>query len=132
MPHPLAATALWAGILALIYVPLGMRIVPLRRARRQSLGDGGHADLATATRAHGNFAEYVPLALVLMAIVEINGLPAVGVHGLGLTLTVGRLLHWRGLRADRATPARVIAMVLTWMVFLAGGLVAVMQGTGPL
>ena len=132
MPHTVATTALWAGLLALVYVPLAMRIVPLRREHRVSLLDGGHADLATAMRAHGNFAENVPLALVLMALLELNGLPSWALNGLGITLTVSRLLHWRGLRPDRATPARIIAMVLTWMVFLAAGLMAVMQGIGLL
>jgi len=132
MPHNVAVTALWGGLLAVIYVPLGMRIVPLRRLHRVSLLDGGHADLKTAMRAHGNFAEYVPFALVLMALLELNGLPGWALHGLGVTLTVGRLLHWRGLRSDGATPARIIAMVLTWMVFLAAGLMAVMQGIGLL
>jgi len=132
MPHPLAATALWGGILALIYVPLGMRIVPLRRQHKVSLLDGGHPDLKTAMRVHGNFAENVPLALVLMALLELNGLPGWALHGLGVTLTAGRLLHWRGLTPTGATPSRVVAMVLTWMVFLAAGVIAVMQGIGLL
>ena len=132
MIHPVAGTALWAGLLALLYVPLGMRIVPLRFRHRQSLSDGGHPDLATAVRVHGNFNEYVPLALILMALLELNGLPGWGVHSLGLTLLVARVLHWQGLRADRATPARTIGMVLTWMVLLGAGLLAATQGAGLL
>jgi uncharacterized membrane protein YecN with MAPEG domain len=132
MPHLVPATALWAGLLAVIYVIIGMRIPPLRRRHRVSLSDGGHPDLATAVRVHGNFAENTPLALVLMALLELNGLPAWAIHGLGVTLTAGRLLNWRGLRANAATPARTIAMVLTWMVFLAAGLLAAMQGGGLL
>ena len=132
MPHPLAATALWAGLLALIYVPMGMRIAPLRRRHRVSLQDGGHPELATAMRAHGNFAENVPLALVLMALLELNGLPAWAIHALGATLTAGRLLHWRGLHPSRATPARMIGMVLTWMALLSAGLLAALQGGGLL
>ena len=132
MPHPLAATALWGGILALIYVPLGMRIVPLRRKLRVSLLDGGNPELKTAMRVHGNFAENAPLALALMALLELNGLPSWVLHSLGLTLTAGRLLHWHGLTPNGATPARVVAMVLTWMVFLGAGVMAVMQGIGLL
>ena len=67
----LNATALYAGSLTLWYLVLGYRVVGLRR-NGISLGDGGDPVMARVIRGHANFAEYVPLALVMLAVLELN------------------------------------------------------------
>ncbi|PWG68537.1 hypothetical protein DF186_24935, partial [Enterococcus hirae] len=44
-------------------------------------------------RGHANFAEYVPLALVMLGILELSGTSPLVLHVLGLALLAGRLLH---------------------------------------
>ena len=69
----LSITALYAGILALIVVALAVNVTVHRVKLRVPLGDGGNPDMLRMIRLHGNAVEYLPLALVLMAVYEING-----------------------------------------------------------
>lgn len=119
-PLPAAITGLHAGVLALIYLGLSLRVVRLRMAMRQPLGDGGHQRLQLAVRMHGHFAEYVPLALLLMLLMELARTPAAVLHGYGLALLTSRVLHLVGLaRTPETMGWRLAAMVLT--VHLIGG-----------
>jgi uncharacterized membrane protein YecN with MAPEG domain len=61
---------LYAGLLALWLVVLSLRVIQARRAARVSLGDGGNRALQRAIRGQANFAEYVPIALLLLLILE--------------------------------------------------------------
>ena len=65
-------TPIYAGLAVLFYVFLSIRVIGLRRSTRTSLGNGGHVSLEQAIRVHGNFSEYVPLALVLMLLAELQ------------------------------------------------------------
>ena len=87
----LTVTGLYAGSLTLWYLVLSYRVV----VRRQtiSLGDGGDSGMLRLIRGHANFAEYVPLALLMLAILELNATSPIVLHGLGLALLAGRLLH---------------------------------------
>ena len=95
----LPITSLYAGLLALLFIALSWRVIAVRRSEKVSLGDGENKDLRQRIRAHGNFAEYAPMGLILLACVELQGAPAVAVHVLGLILLAGRALHamslWR-------------------------------------
>jgi len=89
----LPITSLYAGLLALVFLALSWRVIAFRRGNQVSLGDGESKDLRQRNRAHGNFAEYAPLGLIILACVELQGAPALAVHALGLMLFLGRLLH---------------------------------------
>jgi len=86
-------TPLYAGLLVLWFLVLSVRVVRARGAGGISLGDGGDARLLRAIRGHANFAEYVPLALLLMAILESSRFSIYVLHALGITLLLARLLH---------------------------------------
>jgi uncharacterized membrane protein YecN with MAPEG domain len=86
-------TALYAALLALWYLVLSARVVMLRGKGMPSLGDGGHEPLLRRMRGHGNFAEYVPLLLLMLGILELGHLPARWLHALGIALVVARVLH---------------------------------------
>ncbi len=88
----LTVTALYAGSLALWFLVLSYRVVGHRRAGI-SLGDGGDPGMLRVVRGHANFAEYVPLALIMLAILELGGTSLIVLHVLGLALLAGRLLH---------------------------------------
>jgi len=117
-------TALFAAVLTLIYLGLALRVVYLRRTRRVGIGDGGDPDLALAVRAHGNFAEYVPLALILIGLMEMIQLPAFWLYVFGLVLLLGRILHAWGLsRTQGVSLGRFWGTVLTWTCLLGAALV---------
>jgi uncharacterized membrane protein YecN with MAPEG domain len=64
-----------------------------RKSAKVSLGDGGDALLQRAIRGQANFAEYVPLALLLLAILELSRFSIYLLHVIGIALVVARLLH---------------------------------------
>ena len=112
-------TALYAGLLGILMLVLALRVVAVRRATSIGLGDGGNALLFSRIRIHGNAAEYVPLALVLMLILELNGASSWWLHVLGIALVVGRLAHAQGLTLSTGvSPGRLVGNVLTWAVIL--------------
>src|SRR5918996_104147 len=90
---PMIVTPLYAALLALWFVVLSLRVVQRRRAAKMSLGDGGDALLQRAIRGQANFAEYVPLALLLLLVIELSRFSLYLVHALGIALLVARLLH---------------------------------------
>lgn len=107
-------TALYAGALALWLLFLAFQVIRQRRAAKVSLGDGGDAALARCIRAHGNAAETVPIALILLGLAEGMGTPAWVLHALGATLLAGRVLHGlHFLKADGPGAMRFLGMVLT-------------------
>jgi uncharacterized protein len=85
-------TPLYAGVLALWFVILSVRVVNLRR-RGMSFGDNGEIGVIRIVRAQANFAEYVPLALLLMGFLEVNHYSIYLLHALGVMLVVARLFH---------------------------------------
>ena len=119
-------TALYGGLLALLLVALAARIPLLRTRLRVGIGHGEHKELALAIRVHGNATEYVPLALLLLLLAELQGFPGWALHVAGSTLFLGRILHAWGLAGSAgASPGRFIGTLLTWtvMIMLAGALI---------
>jgi uncharacterized membrane protein YecN with MAPEG domain len=111
----LSATPIYAGVLGLLYFFLSGRVVGRRKSLQQALGDGGDKELLRRQRVHGNFAEYVPLVLILILMCELQGAPALLVHALGLALTVGRMLHAYGVSQTKEPLIfRMIGMILTF------------------
>lgn len=89
----LTVTALFAGVLALVYVALSVHVIRGRYTNRLALGDGGNASMNRRIRAHANFAEYVPMALILMAVNELGGVSANTLVCFGVLLLAGRISH---------------------------------------
>ncbi|WP_158265816.1 MULTISPECIES: MAPEG family protein [unclassified Pseudomonas] len=87
-------TLLYGGLLAILFIALSARVIIGRMGPGSpSLGDGGNSVMFRRIRGHGNFAEYVPLALVLIGFLELTGSPQWQLHTLGSVLLVGRILH---------------------------------------
>ena len=113
-------TALWAGLLGVLMLLLATRVVRARVTENVIFGDGGNAVLLQHVRVHGNFVEYVPLGLVLILILELNGTPALTLNLLGGGLFAARLLHAFGLSRTTGTSfGRFVGTVGTWLVLLA-------------
>jgi uncharacterized protein len=118
-PGHLAATPLWAALLALLYVVLAAQVIRARYRTRTALGDGDDPGLARAIRAHANFAEYVPLILVLLVLAELQGARPWLLHLLGAMLLIGRAVHAYGIsQVDEVLPRRSIGVALTLVVLM--------------
>jgi hypothetical protein len=104
---PLPITAIYAAAMVAISIWLGFAVGSMRGRVGISILHGDNMELAEKMRRHGNFTENVPLALVLMAIIELNGAPPMLLHGCGVVLIAARIAHPLGLHADNMRhPAR--------------------------
>ena len=111
---------LYAALLAILFVGLSIRTLRLRKGLRIAIGDGGNPQMLRAMRVHANFAEYTPLALILLVIAELHGAPAWSLHVLGAGLLLGRVSHAYGVsQPNEVYRFRVAGMALTFTVLLA-------------
>ncbi len=129
-------TLLYAGLCALLVLVLAVRVAHWRFTHKIGLGDGGDRELLKRVRTHGNAVEYLPLCLILLGGMELNGYPPSLIHGFGIALLLSRLAHAWGLSRSSGTSAgRLAGMAVTWSLMLAmagfaiGGYV--MQFTRP-
>lgn len=128
-----SVTLVIAGLHGLLLLALVLPIVRLRRGRRVGLGDGGDRELMRRIRVQANFVEYVPVLLVLIALLELGGLDRRLVALLGATLLVARLLHAQGLgRSEGVSFGRFWGTALTWLVLLAASAAAIALGVARL
>ena len=127
-------TPLYAGLLALFYFALSVRVIQRRRSGNISMGDGGDPEMQRRVRGHGNFAEYAPFGLLLIALLEIGGTtPFWLLHLLGLALVVGRVLHGVALSyTEKWFPGRFFGMILTFLVLVIGGVLCLWRGIAGL
>lgn len=121
-------TAFYAALGALLVLLLTASVVARRLKARVSLGDNGDRVLARRIRAHGNALEYLPIALILLLILELLAIAPVWLHLFGITLLLGRALHALGLsRSGGPGRLRMSGMVLTLLSMLAMSVVLLWQ-----
>ena len=125
----LSVAPIYAGVLALLLVVLSARVVMRRRGARISMGDGGDKELIKRIRVHGNCAEYVPLGVLLLVVVELAGAAGGVVHGLGLMLLTGRVLHAIGLsQTPQVVMLRITGMLLNFTALILSAVVSLYLG----
>ncbi|NVK36250.1 MAG: MAPEG family protein [Rhodobacteraceae bacterium] len=113
----LSVTPIYAGLLVLMLIVLSIRVISLRRRLWVPLGHENNEFLLRRQRIQQNFIEYVPLALILMLCLELQGASHWALHGLGIALVTGRLFHAFGLsRIPENFTYRTIGMSLTFLV----------------
>lgn len=114
-------TALVAGIFALLIVPLSIQ-VSLQRAKANAVfGDAGDETLRRRVRAHGNFIEYAPLAVVALGLVEYRGAATWLVWSLAVGFVFSRVVHALGMLFTSTPPVRAVAMLINHASFLVAG-----------
>ncbi|TCP62378.1 hypothetical protein EV663_102225 [Rhodovulum bhavnagarense] len=121
-----SVTALYAGLIALLYLYLSLRVIQRRGSTRIFIGDGGDVELSRRIRVHANLNEYAPLALVLLLLAELQGAPVWALHLLGAMLLLGRLGHaWGMSRTPQSPIGRGGGTALSWAMIglTAAGLV---------
>jgi hypothetical protein len=112
-------TALWAAILGVFSLVLAGLVVRARGSEKVIFGDGANVVMQQRIRVHANFVEYVPLALLLLLMLELNSASALVLNVLGGSLVAARVLHAFGLSSSTGTsPGRFLGTILTWLVIL--------------
>ncbi|MBS0432677.1 MAG: MAPEG family protein [Proteobacteria bacterium] len=113
-------TGLYAALSALLVVVLAARVMWLRNTGKVGIGTGGNERLARAIRAHANAVEYLPIALLLLLILDLDGSQPWLLHLFGIVLIVGRVLHAIGLSSYAGVSfGRAAGIALTLLVILA-------------
>ncbi|KFN51096.1 MAPEG family protein [Arenimonas composti] len=113
-------TLFYAALCTLLVIALALRVIVARLRLRIGIGDGGNPVLQKRIRVHANAIEYLPLALLLLGGMELNGYEDAVIHVFGCTLFISRLLHAWGLsRSSAASPGRFLGTALTLLLMVA-------------
>ncbi|MCC6708672.1 MAG: MAPEG family protein [Gammaproteobacteria bacterium] len=121
-----------AGLLGLLLIALSAYVIAGRVKFKIDLGDGDNPAMIQRIRAQANFVEYVPLALILLMLVEYASIgPRWLTMAMGGALVAGRVLHAQGLIASSgATAGRFIGTNLTALVIVSGSIALLGRGAG--
>lgn len=122
-------TLIYGGLLGLLFLLLSFWVVKRRAQFKVMIGEGEAPEMLSAIRAHGNFAEYVPITLLLMALCELAGVGALWLHLGGALLLVGRILHAIGIQIPRApNKPRLFGTLFFWLSLGLFSVLALVQG----
>ena len=114
-----AVSLLFAAALGLVNVWLAVRASATRMGRKVMMGDNGDPLMMARMRAHANFVEYVPMALILMTLIELMGGRGTALWVIGSLLVIGRVLHPFGMERPAPNPFRAGGIGLTMLAMLA-------------
>lgn len=116
---PLTVTLICAAALAFINIWLAVRVLAVRLRGKIVLGHGGDSLMEARMRAHSNFSEYVPVALILMGLIELQGGGGTLLWAIGVALILGRVIHPFGMERPVPNVLRPAALFLTFGATLA-------------
>lgn len=122
-------TAFYAALLAPLFILISVRVIRARRTNRVALGDGGDAAVLRRMRVQANFAEYVPLTLIFMALAESLATPPWLLHLMGISLLAGRIVHAYGVSQPKENFALRVTGVGTTMTVLSAAAAACLVGS---
>lgn len=91
------ASSLYAALLGIILIILSVKVIKRRRKQKVAIGDLGEEILQRLGRAQGNFSEYSPLFLIMLAMAEYQQLSVWAIHLIGTAFVIGRISHAYGL-----------------------------------
>ncbi|MEM1141739.1 MAG: MAPEG family protein [Pseudomonadota bacterium] len=114
----LSIIPIYLAVLGVLFVPFTMRVGMYRMKSNISLGTGDDRELERRMRAQANFVETVPLAIVLLIVMEFLGATPVWLHALGSALVIGRIAHYLGLSGLGPAAFRPLGMILTLSSFI--------------
>ncbi|WGM48400.1 hypothetical protein KOAAANKH_03298 [Brevundimonas sp. NIBR10] len=133
MDSGIHAAGLWAALNIIVLLVLSGITSARRRKHRVSLGDGGKPPVEAASRAFGNAAEYMPLAIATLILLALTGHQTWVVHLIGGSFLLGRILHaWGMLTGVGPTPGRMFGMLLTYVPLLASAVMLICCWVGGL
>jgi hypothetical protein len=125
------AAALWVALLILLMLVLSLLVVRQRSKHKVMLGDDGVPELARASRAFGNAAEYAPAGVAALAVLALVQAPPLVLHITGGVLFAGRVAHAIGLSLTGGPSiGRIVGMVATWLAFIFAGVALLFYAIG--
>ena len=125
---PVAITALYTAILALVMLALAINVSIHRGKLKVDIGDGNNPQMLRMIRIHANAVEYLPIALLLMAVYELDGGSHRLLHIAGIALVVGRLMHaWGMWSGPEPTFGRIVGVSLTLLTIIALAILNLLQ-----
>ncbi len=126
----MSITMFYAGLLAIWFLALSVRVIQKRSGKTPiNIGDGGDAEMLRRIRGHANFAEYVPLVLLMMGFLESGGLQKWALHAAGIALLTARLLHGYALSyTEKFFFGRFVGTLLTLILLLVLGAACLYRG----
>ena len=121
----LSVSPIYISLLALLIIILAYRVTTFRRGEKISLGDqNGSKAMKGAVRAHANAVENIPLAALLLVMLEINTVNPILLHIFGLILVLSRYAHAWGLsKKNGPTPGRFYGTLFTWLCIVVMSLI---------
>jgi len=120
-------TPIYAGLFGLMLVALSWRVTRLKQKHDGShkMNESSHNELTAAVRAQGNIVEYLPMALLLLWMLEIMQFSPWILHWLGILLIAARLLHLHGLNEPGGNGmGRRLGTRLTWLQIIVSSLLS--------
>lgn len=124
-------TMLYAGLLGVMYFVLSVMVIRLRTATKTGIGHGSDpaSPLFRAVRIHGNFAEFVPFILLLMAFDEMSGRSQVIMHVFGVALILARVSHYFGLsKTHGKSTGRLVGGMGTFTIMVTLSTLLIIKG----
>ena len=128
----LQTTLCLAAAAAIVNVWLSQRIGQLRHRHKISIGTGGNEMIERRMRAQLNFAENVPLVLILIAIIEMTGKAGLWLAPAGAVFMLGRVLHGLGMDGDKFGLGRMVGTLTTMLAQVGLAVVAVLIALGKM
>jgi uncharacterized membrane protein YecN with MAPEG domain len=120
LPSLLNVTPIYIAILGLLFLPFTMRVALYRIKSKISIGAGDDPEMLRRMRGQANFVETVPMALILLIVMEILGASDMWLQALGLTLVCARILHYLGITEIAPIPLafRFVGILATLLTIL--------------
>ena len=119
-------TLLYASLLTILAIFLAIKVGMNRVETKTMTGEGESSMLLQSVRAHGNLIEYAPLALILLALLEMQSVSDSTLHLCGSLFFLARVSHAYGVTISReSTPYRLVGAVGTWLIMLIMSLVGI-------
>ena len=110
---------LYTSLITIFAIFLALRNGVIRGKTKTMLGDGGSSELLQSMRAHGNLMEHAPIALILLLLLEMQGVVDWKLHLIGSTFFLCRILHAYGISISReSTPYRVVGALGSWVLMM--------------
>lgn len=124
MTSELQVTLIFAALFAILFIPMTIAVGLYRAQTGIFFLHGDDPVLLRRMRAHGNFAEQVPFALVLMAGAELTGTPPALILGAASLLLAARVVHYWAIVTTGTGTGRAVGAGATLLVdlFLAGAI----------
>ena len=102
-------------LFSILIITLSFNVVKQRRICRIPFGDGGYKPLIWARAGHFNALENIPIALLLLAFLELNQSPAWLLHLLAIILFMARIIHAKSTLKGHCR-GRAIGMQITYAI----------------